>query len=201
MSDSGIVDIRGKSYNTVAKRVADFREKHPDFTIETDVQSNTDVVVLKAFIKDNEGRVLATGYAEEVRGSTNINKTSALENCETSAVGRALAFYGFGGTEIASANEVSNAIIQQAKQEVADFFIKMNRCIDDNMTSVLEIKNSIVQGVLSNGAEAWFELSEEDQKTLFVAPSKGGIFTTKEREVIKSKEFREAYYGPTEETA
>ena len=194
MSDSGVVRIHGKSYNTVAKRVADFRADHQDKTIETELISNADMVLIKACIKDGD-RILATGYAEEVRGSTNINKTSALENCETSAVGRALAFYGYGGTEIASANEVSNAIIQQAKQEVADFFIKMNRCIDENFASILEIKEAIAQDVLSRGAEAWFELSEDDQIALFVAPSKGGIFTTKEREVMMSKEFREAYYG------
>ena len=201
MSDNGIVNIHGKAYSTVAKRVSEFRSESPGFTIETDVQANGDVVIVKAYIKDDQGRVLSTGYAEEVRGSTNINKTSALENCETSAVGRALAFYGYGGTEIASANEVSGAIIQQAKLEIAEFFIKMNKCIEENMTSILEIKNAVAQGVLSDGAEAWFELSAEDQKTLWVAPTKGGIFTTKERDVMQSKEFRESYYGTTEETA
>jgi len=48
-----------------------------------------------------------------LRGSTTINKTSAMENCETSAVGRALAFAGFGGSEIASANEVEAALAKQ----------------------------------------------------------------------------------------
>ena len=57
---------------------------------------------------------LATGYAEEVRGSSNINKTRALENAETSAVGRALAFAGYhSSTSIASADEVSVAIARQ----------------------------------------------------------------------------------------
>lgn len=197
MSESGVVKIHNKEYQTVAKRVNDFRAAHPDFTIETEVQSNADVVVIKACIKDGD-RLLATGYAEELRGSTNINKTSALENCETSAVGRALAFYGYGGTEIASANEVSNAIIQQAKQEVVDWFISMNACIEDNIFSIGVIKSSIIEGDLSRGAEAWYEMSEDIQKKLWVAPSKGGIFTTKEREVIKSKEFREAHYGEGE---
>jgi hypothetical protein len=63
-----------------------------------------------------EGRtfVLATGYAEERRDSTTINKTSALENCETSAIGRALAAYGYAGTEYASADEVAQAVRQQS---------------------------------------------------------------------------------------
>ena len=54
-----------------------------------------------------------TGHAVEVYNSSMINKTSALENCETSSIGRALASAGFGGSEFASADEVSNAISQQ----------------------------------------------------------------------------------------
>jgi hypothetical protein len=61
-------------------------------------------------------KVLATGHAYEQEGSTYINKTSALENCETSAVGRALALAGFEiKKSIASKEEVEAA---QAKQEV-----------------------------------------------------------------------------------
>jgi hypothetical protein len=73
--------------------------------------------VMKAAVSF-EGEITAgTGYAEEKRGSTQINKTSALENCETSAIGRALAAAGFGGTEYASANEVQNAIHQQETKQ------------------------------------------------------------------------------------
>jgi hypothetical protein len=71
---------------------------------------------MKAFIRDlmKEGRpVVAVGHAEENRQASTINKTSALENCETSAYGRALAAFGFAGTEFASADEVAQAISQQ----------------------------------------------------------------------------------------
>ena len=105
----GIVKIHGKEYRTVGKRIADFRAIKPDHEISTEVLSTTDLVLVKATIKDPDGKVIATGHAEELRGSTNINKTSALENAETSAVGRCLAFTGMGGTEIASADEVVNA--------------------------------------------------------------------------------------------
>ena len=66
---------------------------------------------MKATVSVNES--IYTGHAEEVYDSSMINKTSALENCETSAIGRALASAGFGGTEFASADEVANAISQQ----------------------------------------------------------------------------------------
>ena len=105
--DTGVVNIHGKQYQTVAKRVADFREENPHLTISTELVSADDsVVVMKASILAGE-MLLATGYAEEVRGSSNINRTSALENCETSAVGRALAFFGLAGTEIASHSTVA----------------------------------------------------------------------------------------------
>jgi hypothetical protein len=107
------VQIHGKEYLTVAERVADFRTKHADWTIESDLISNDDAVIVKTSILNESGRLLASGFAEEIRGSTMINSSSALENCETSAVGRALSFLGFGGTEIASADEVANAIKQQ----------------------------------------------------------------------------------------
>lgn len=48
---------------------------------------------------------------------------------------------------------------------------------------------------LSDAAEAWFELSSRQQESLWKAPTKGGAFTTKEREIMKSSEFRKAYYG------
>jgi hypothetical protein len=76
------------------------------------------IIVMKCLVYFNEFEMpAATGWAEEVRGSSNINKTSALENCETSAVGRALGFAGFGSTEqIASADEVEVAIARQKKE-------------------------------------------------------------------------------------
>lgn len=111
---NGTVTIHGKEYKTVALRVGEFRSEHPEWGIITDiVESGDDRVVMRAAILNQDSRVIGTGYAEEVRNSTQINRTSALENCETSAIGRALAACGYGGTEYASANEVQNAIAQQ----------------------------------------------------------------------------------------
>jgi hypothetical protein len=61
---------------------------------------------MKATILNEQGRVLATGHSEEYRADGKINATSALENSETSAIGRALAALGLGGTEFATADEV-----------------------------------------------------------------------------------------------
>ena len=112
--ENGIVNIHGKEYQTVAYRVQVFRDKYPDYTLQTDVIfRDDDTVVMKAVIADTAGRTIATGHAEEKRNASHINKTSALENAETSAIGRCLASFGMGGTEFATADEVANAIQQQ----------------------------------------------------------------------------------------
>ena len=111
---TGVVNIHGKEYQTVALRVRNFREKHPEYRLLTEIVTrDPDYVVMRAAIANEKGEVLATGHAEEYREASQINRTSALENAETSAIGRALAALGLGGTEFASADEVANAIKQQ----------------------------------------------------------------------------------------
>jgi len=108
------VKIHGKEYRTVAERVNLFHEEHKDAvkSVKTKIVfTQENKIVMKAII--SVGDSVYTGHAEEVYDSSMINKTSALENCETSAIGRALASAGFGGTEFASADEVANAISQQ----------------------------------------------------------------------------------------
>ena len=109
--DTGIVNIHGKEYQTVAYRVGKFREAHGlDLCLVTEIVTRDDeCVVMKATIS-KQGNVLATGHAEEYRADGRINATSALENAETSAIGRALAALGLGGTEFASADEVARAV-------------------------------------------------------------------------------------------
>lgn len=115
------IDIKGKLYVEVNERVNYFRTepKYDGWAIETELCSlNEGVCIIKATIKDPGGIVKATGYAYEKEGSTFINKTSYIENAETSAVGRALGFLGIGiKTSIASAEEVLNAQLNQGSME------------------------------------------------------------------------------------
>ncbi len=194
---TGTVKIHGKEYKTVALRIQEFREKHPDFTIQTElVEANDTLVVMKATISMGP-QVIATGYAEEVRTASKINRTSALENAETSAVGRALAFFGLGGSEIASADEVANAISQQNSQgsnEEMERLVAHNEAWRNNSASIYFIKEYINmdEPKWENVAEAWAEIPNEDKQALWLAPSKGGVFTTAERAALKSDEFNAA---------
>jgi hypothetical protein len=114
LKNSPTVDIKGKSYTQVSTRINVFRKYFPTASIETLITYNDDIrVIIQTKISLND-RVIATGYAEEVRGDGNyINQTSAVENCETSSIGRALSNLGLGGSEYASSFEVTNAIAKQ----------------------------------------------------------------------------------------
>lgn len=110
-------DVKGKDYAEVNQRIKAFRMLYPNGTILTEMISNDNgVCIFKASVYDGDDHILATGTAYEKEGSTFINKTSYIENCETSAVGRALGMCGLGiDTSIASAEEVQNAIANQEK--------------------------------------------------------------------------------------
>lgn len=120
---TGIVTIHGRQYKTVALRVSEFRDKYPietGWAILTEIIRADDLAcVVQASIVNPEGATIATGYAEENRSNTGVNSTSALENAETSAIGRALSAAGFGGDEYASADEVANAVKQQGQKPAA----------------------------------------------------------------------------------
>lgn len=113
------MDIKGKPYVLVNDRVKAFRENYPGYALTTNIIDITDKkVVMKAEVTDPDGRVLATGHAYEMADSTYINKTSYIENCETSAWGRALGNFGIGiDGSMCSAEEVATAIINQEKMK------------------------------------------------------------------------------------
>ena len=112
-------DIKGKGYVLVNERVKAFRMLYPEGSITTEIiDMHDDIVVMKATISDGE-KILATGTAYEREASTFINRTSYIENCETSCVGRAIGFLGLGiDTSIASYEEVQTAITNQNPERI-----------------------------------------------------------------------------------
>lgn len=110
------VRIHGKEYATVSERLSKFRKDHPDWSLLTEVVTlEPDHCCLRAVVKDVDGRELATGMAFERVNGSQINRTSHVENCETSAWGRALANLGYDpDAAVASAEEMALAIERQA---------------------------------------------------------------------------------------
>ena len=119
-------NIKGKDYVDVANRIQAFRQMYPEGCIETEMLSDENgVVKFKATVRTEDGRLLATGHASENQNASMINKTSYIENCETSAIGRALGNLGIGSTQsIASVEELTSAM---AAQEV---IVQTDKVID-----------------------------------------------------------------------
>lgn len=140
-------DIKGKDYAEVNQRVKAFRMIYPKGVIKTELINNENgICIFQAIITDEEGNLLATGTAYEKEGSSFINKTSYIENCETSAVGRALGMAGFGiDTSIRSFEEMENAELQQteqkkiskAQEEAIDKAIENGKIDEKTVTEIL----------------------------------------------------------------
>lgn len=147
------IELKGKEYAQVKDRVIAFRRVHPLGTIETDHQFSENYIMFEATIRDGD-MVLAKGHSREY-----LKNEFALEKAETSAIGRALGFCGFGITNaIASAEDIENMDKEQifdeppvhevasklqarmSKQEYADFL---------NCTHVLELEKLPVHLLMS----------------------------------------------------
>jgi len=113
------ISIQGKPYVEVSERINYFRSssEYKGWGMETMIESQNDKnITMRCVIKNQEGSIISSGIAQEVAGSSFINKGSHVENCETSAVGRALGNLGIGTeTSVASYDEVSNAKLNQTK--------------------------------------------------------------------------------------
>jgi hypothetical protein len=135
------IKIKGKDYIQVHERVAEFRRNahYANQTIETEIVEKNyseltgdivkkekvvgkkttkvlDSIIIKCVIRNKDGNIISTGYAQEEKTTSFVNETSFVENCETSAVGRALGFLGIGIKDsIASADELVVAISKQKK--------------------------------------------------------------------------------------
>lgn len=155
-------DIKGKDYAEVNQRIKAFRMVYPQGSIETEIlqQENhrlldeeTNVVVIKATVKTEEGHILATGTAYEKENSSFINKTSFIENCETSAVGRALGMCGFGiDVSVASAEEVQNAINNQTitQKEAESYKLTFGKFNGKTLKEVQKEKPGYIDWLLAN---------------------------------------------------
>lgn len=165
-------DIKGKAYAEVNERIRGFRRLFPNGTISTEIVSlDSGVVVIKATALDEQGRVLGVGHAYEKEGSTFINKTSYIENAETSAVGRALGMIGIGiDTSVASYEEVANAMRQQEKSgrkkeepvndlptEVVDHRAELRKFIKANNLDPAKI--TVECGLSEKSTDADFEMA------------------------------------------
>ena len=150
------VDIKGKAYTTVATRVEIFR-KHFGYIygIQTELvkfgSKPGESIVIKATIADKEGFVVGSGTAVEIVGDGFINKTSALENCESSSIGRALSSLSLHGGEYASANEIE--IAQDKENKIEKTNNNQEQKID--WKAWVDQQKELLDKMSKNGLVAW----------------------------------------------
>lgn len=195
----GILKLGDKWYVTVAARLKEFREseKYDGWSLWTEVTHGRGSVMVKACVANPEGRVIATGHSEKPWAKGVGNNRQGIERAETGAIGRALVALGLLADHgIASWEEVADSVLEErdtASKELAKLK-EHTRCISDNLKAVHTIHRAILAERWDVAVEWFYSLAEQDQIALFgVAPSRGGIWSTAERKLMKEGEgFREA---------
>lgn len=169
-----MTDIKGKDYAGVNERIKAFRKVYPSGIIITEIEEiKEDYVRARAYVKDETGRIIATGTASEALTGDDkkdyINKTSMVENCETSSVGRALGFAGFGVDKaIASAEDIEKQKTSNKLFEIYEnMFIR-----DEDAKKVIKVvigdlmrKMGVVKASLAQVVEAELWTTLEDMTT------------------------------------
>jgi hypothetical protein len=158
--EAGFVLIHKKWYWGVAPRLTAFLTANPTFSVHTElVRLNETEVIFKATVLDSEGVVRASGTACERHESSAINRTSSIENCETSSIGRALACAGWSGGEFASAEELSNALEQQSESIKEAHWLMI-------LGAAREL-NEFVHSLSDGEQTAIFNSGDDKRKTMF----------------------------------
>jgi len=179
----GVTQKGGKKYTQVVHRMEAFRREHgTDFGIDTEILVNDGKrVVVKAIITDKDNRRVGAGMAEEIRGQGLVNTTSALENAETSAIGRALASLGLAGGEYASANEM-DAVVRKTENL--------------KQTPPKEVRSEVVANSYSSNqeksspppTETWEEIQDKVNKK--IAGIKGKMYSVEIRKEARLNDLR-----------
>jgi len=188
----------GKEYRLVSERLVDFFDRYEDYSIETEILDGKGAV--KATIRDGEGHIRATGHGQ-------ASGSKALQKSETNAVGRALAFLDkdLMGQEVASAEEMQDFQADKVEEDMISYMGHVREHFD----SIAAIKAYLFEVDTARAAddheareiaefkadEAWQEIGEgfetdrqnrnNPQMILWRAPTRGGIFTTRERQLLK----------------
>ena len=176
-----------KKYAEVNQRIKAFRMVYPTGTIETTMLNDNDgICTFRAEIYNGK-ELLATGTARENIKSSYINQTNYIENCETSAVGRALGMCGFGvDVSLSSADEVQNAIEKQDKIENSPMTEEQAYIIADLTPEQKETLRKFYKKDVMN-------LTRSEAETSINSLKQKGLIKTKEEQELEKKEKEEVF--------
>lgn len=191
-------DIKGKKYAEVNQRIKAFRKLHPNGKIETEIiNCGNGTVIMKSTVYDCQGNILGTGLASEKENSNNINRTSFIENCETSAVGRALGMCGLGiDCQVASKEEMEGKVVsaEVLEKELEKLSIEYSKLRTTLTELEYDFRREDINAWILNDAKVETqdleELNNEDLKKLnkcyrrIIAKIKDRLMQEKSQKVI-----------------
>lgn len=185
------VEKKGKfSYLSWAYAVAELKKRHPDATwdvkrfdglpyLKSECGVFVEVGVTVNSIEHSQIHPVLNHQNKPVDNPDAFQINTSIQRALVKAIAlHGLGLYIYAGEDL--------PIVDQ--EEV------LRAAIDAHKETIKVVKDNIEKQDYETAAEAWFELSKEEMQSIWVAPSKGGPFTTKEREIMKSSEFRKAYY-------
>ena len=175
------MNIKGKNYLSVATRLGLLRKYFGTrATISTKILENTEKRVLMKASIFIDRELVSNGYSEQFRGSSMVNKTSALMNCETSAVGRALGLLGLTNDNVASADEVKQALETQETKESDKSPLTVDQ-IEERFVGA-KTPTELESIVSEPQVRAFFDtISDKDHKKL------AALFSNKQKQLTKGK--------------
>lgn len=158
--------IHGKEYMEVNTRLQIFRKDFPDYSLESEwIRIDEQVAFCRAIVRNASDRLIATGTAFEEIASSGVNSTSHVENCETSAWGRALGCLGIGlDTAVCSAEELKQAIEKQEQKPApkSNFGIEVGKLA--NRVALLDFENLVKKYNVNSSRDI---TDRETQKTFY----------------------------------
>lgn len=199
---SGHVEKKnGFSYVSWPFAVAELRKRHPDARwevvrfdgkpyMQTECGYFVEVAVTVDGVTLSQIHPVLDHRNKPIQQPSAFDINTSIQRCLV----KAIALHGLG-LYVYAGEDLPPDVKAEAERSPLD------RAKEAHASTIQTIKDALATGDLSKAAEAWFELSDEDKQALWVAPTKGGPFTTAERDTMKTREFREAYYGPEQKAA
>ena len=175
-----------KDYAEVNQRLKAYRMVYPKGIIKPIIINlENGICVIQAEIYDEEGKLLSVATAQENQKSSYINQTNYIENCETSAVGRALGFAGFGiNSSIASAEDIKNEIDKEKYDEPMD---------DEQLTIIANFNPNMKDALKKQFKKDFTELTKKEAEATINSAIKKGLIKTKEEQEKETKEKEEVF--------
>lgn len=179
-------EIVSKDYAEVNQRLKAYRMVYPKGTIKPTILTlENGICVIQAEVFDETGNLLSMATAQENQKSSYINQTNYIENCETSAIGRALGFAGFGiNSAIASAEDIKNEIDKENYDEPMD---------SEQLTIIASFNPDMKEKIVKTYKKDFTELTKKEAEKVINSAIKNGLIKTKEEKEKEIKEKEDAF--------